>query len=173
MSPAYAHTDEQLDEWKLGWARRVIVSGLIVHWWDSQAVDLAAEYEDWATRHPRYFGRLAPTPTHTHPRAPQPSNVGSSVERWRPLVEAHFRAGDVDTALRIIACESRGNPDAKNPGSSAAGLWQFLKATWNRVAQSTGSPTYNERGPYDPTWATINAAWLRDRGSGWNQWECY
>lgn len=32
---------------------------------------------------------------------------------------------------RIEWCESKNNPLAKNPNSSASGLFQFLKGTWN------------------------------------------
>ncbi len=110
----------------------MVASGLVVHWWDSQADDIAAEYEDWANRHPRYFGRTVPTPTHTHPKAPQPPTMGSSVEQWRPLVETYFRPGDVDRALRIMRCESGGDPnimhDFSNP-ASASGLFQHLGNT--------------------------------------------
>jgi len=31
----------------------------------------------------------------------------------------------------IISCESGWNPNARNPGSSATGLGQFLTGTWN------------------------------------------
>lgn len=39
--------------------------------------------------------------------------------------------------LDVRHCESRGNYRAKNPGSSAAGGWQFLDSTWEEV---TGLP---------------------------------
>ena len=161
MSPVAAHTDDQLDAWIADWEWRV---------WDTGELSwtLMMQHGDMELRHPCYFRDQCPPPKRTTPAR----TYSGGVEQWRSLVATYFRPGDVDRALRIMACESGGNPDAKNSRSSAAGLWQFLKSTWNRAAQSTGSPTYNQGGPYDPTWATINAAWLRDRGSGWNQWEC-
>ena len=107
-------------------------------------------------------------PYHIRPVA---INHSDPVERWRPLVERHFAAGDVGTALRIIGCESGGDPDAKNAGSSAAGLFQFLKGTWDWVAPLTGSPSYVQGGPYDPEWAVINAAVLAE--DSWTHWNCY
>lgn len=99
------------------------------------------------------------------------SSFIADVERWRGLVEAHFRPEDVEWALRVMQCESRGNPDAKNPSSTAAGLMQFLRSTWDRVAAQTGSPSYADGGPFDPEWSIVNAAWLLDHG-GPTQWSC-
>jgi hypothetical protein len=152
------HPGPALDTWLEDWSDQTTL-GL--------SIELLDEYTDMATRHPGWFGRTVP---HTH--RPRRTYTGG-VEQWRPLVERYFRSSDVNTALRIIACESGGNPLAKNRSSSAAGLWQFLRSTWDRAAGNTGSPSYAAGGPYDPTWATINAAWLRARGSGWNQWECF
>jgi len=50
----------------------------------------------------------------------------------RVLVEAYFPAAWVDEALAVIECESRFNPVAKNPHSTASGLFQFLNSTWDR-----------------------------------------
>ena len=90
--------------------------------------------------------------------------------RWRPLIARHFPEAQVHKAMRVMRCESGGNPDAKNRSSTAAGLFQFLKSTWNRVARETGSPAYRD-GVYDPVWSVVNAAWLWEHG-GWRQWSC-
>ena len=48
-------------------------------------------------------------------------------------------AGVVDSAVggslvdRIVGVESGGNPDAKNPNSTATGLGQFIESTWLRM----------------------------------------
>lgn len=52
------------------------------------------------------------------------------VERWAPLVAEYFDHDDVDLALRIIACESGGQPNAKNRRSTASGLFQHLRGWW-------------------------------------------
>ncbi len=94
-----------------------------------------------------------------------------SVERWRSLVALHFPAEWTDWALRIIACESGGDPAAKNRRSSATGLFQFLRSTWNWVSEETGAPRYRDGGPLLPWWNVRNAAWLLDNG-GPAHWEC-
>ena len=144
--------------------------------WNTQEIEIIATGEwlaDWqqmAERHGCFFhGRCYRPGRSARPSIP----YKGSVEQWLPLVMSYFSGADVDIAMRIISCESRGNPNAKNRSSTAAGLWQFLRSTWDRAARATGSPSYSAGGPYDPVWATINAAWLRARGSGWNQWECY
>ncbi|MCK4782079.1 transglycosylase SLT domain-containing protein [Candidatus Parcubacteria bacterium] len=38
---------------------------------------------------------------------------------------------NIKTALRIAHCESRFDPNAKNPNSSATGIYQFMIGTWN------------------------------------------
>ncbi len=40
-----------------------------------------------------------------------------------------------DLAVRIAACESRLYARAKNPGSSAKGLYQFIDSSWQRYAK--------------------------------------
>ena len=169
IASLFLHTPTQLETWVDDWIDDALDVGVTIEAFD--------DFMDMARRHPQFFGRPVPPRDATSNKrvAASPSTTGTApagVEQWRSLVAAYF-PNEVETALRIIACESRGNPNAKNKGSSAAGLWQFLRSTWDRAAASTGSPTYSQGGPYDPVWATINAAWLRARGSGWNQWECY
>lgn len=42
---------------------------------------------------------------------------------------------DSETALRIAQCESGFNPLAKNPNSSASGVYQFISSTWGIVGE--------------------------------------
>lgn len=48
---------------------------------------------------------------------------------------------DPDTAIRIAYLESKLDPNAKNPNSSASGLFQFLSSTWGQYG--------NGRSPFD------------------------
>jgi len=110
-------------------------------------------------------------PAPATPRTVRVTRPPANVEAWRPLVAAYFPAGLVDEALAVLACESQGNPGAHNR-SGASGLWQFMPDTWDWVAGNTGSPSFDEDGPYDPEWATINAAWLWQHG-GPQHWTCW
>ncbi len=99
-----------------------------------------------------------------------------SVEQWRPLVEQYFPAERVQEAMRVMACESGGNPNAKNPTSTATGLFQFLTGTWAWSSVSAGWSGYSR---LDPEANIAVAAWLVDRsvrtnhpGGAWGHWEC-
>ncbi len=138
------------------WGYRTLTEGLTPY--------SLAEYDDMGKRHPAYFGRPVP---HTHPRR----TFTGSVEQWRPLVAAYFRAGDVDRALRIMACESGGDPNIQhdNKSSGAAGLMQHLPRYWASRSAAAG---FAGASIFDPTANVATAAWLRDQPGGWGHWEC-
>jgi hypothetical protein len=135
------------------------------------------QQEEW-----RRLAALAATTT-TAPTAPTTSPVPPPVEggafpppveRWRPLVEAHFAGDLVDQALSIIRCESYGDPDAVNPVSGAAGLFQHLPRYWPERAAAAGYPGASV---YDPEANIAGAAWLVavSEASGlpaWYFWTC-
>ena len=85
------------------------------------------------------------------------------VERWRSLVTAYFPAGEIDTALRVMACESGGNPDAYNP-SGATGLMQVM-GWW---APEYG---YQPADLFDPG-VNIEVAAAIWAVYGWEAWSC-
>lgn len=98
------------------------------------------------------------------------------VERWRPLIERYFPRERVDEALQIMACESRGDPEAKNPYSTASGLFQFLEGTWPGAARGAG---FGDADRFDPEANIAAAAWLVqhsiriDHPNGpWGHWAC-
>ena len=85
----------------------------------------------------------------------------------RPLVAAFFEPRHVDLALRVIRCESRGNPTAKNPTSSASGLFQHLGSLWDGRAAKAG---WEGADVFDPVANVAVAAWLVYEGGGWSHW---
>ena len=105
-----------------------------------------------------------------------PSTYIPAVEQWRNAVTTAILnyggpASDTDRFLRIMQCESRGQPDATNTSSGAAGLMQHMPQYWDQRAISAGYPGSS---PYDPT-ANINvSAWLiyQASGGGWQHWVC-
>lgn len=74
---------------------------------------------------------FGPRPARADEERFEPTYRGyDAVERWRPLVDQYD--WETNTALAVILCESRGNPEAVNPTSGAAGLFQLLG--WDRFA---------------------------------------
>lgn len=94
--------------------------------------------------------------------------MGSNVEQWRSLVAAYF-GSETDRALCIMSHESGGNPNATNPSSGAAGLFQHLPKYWSDRAAKAGRPGADI---YDPEANTAVAAWLQATG-GWTHWSPY
>lgn len=123
-------------------------------------------------RVPRTLEAQPPEPKATAQSLSPDQGMGSNVEQWRGLVEAYFPAGEVEKAMAVMACESGGNPNADNPSSSAAGLFQFLKSTWdNMVPIEVTGGSYSSGQVYDPEANVRAAAWLL-AAEGWSQWSC-
>lgn len=56
----------------------------------------------------------------------KPIKKVQSAEEWRDIVAKYFPADEVENALRIIFCESKGDPLAINSSSGATGLFQIM-----------------------------------------------
>ncbi len=125
-----------------------------------------------------------PPPPTTATTAPPPTSPPTTsgggwvfppaVEQWRGLVSQYFPASRVDEALRIIQCESLGDPNAYNPYSGASGLFQFIPSTWATTAPKAGFPNAS---PFDPVANIASAAWLANRYQElgqyyWQPWSC-
>ena len=157
------HPPVDLEEWVDEWVDDALTVGVTIELFD--------EYMDMATRHPRFFGRHvhAPSGRQTPARGLSVS-VPAGVEQWRSLVAQWFRPGEVDRALRIMACESGGNPNARNPRSSASGLFQHLAAKyWTARSAAAG---FAGASVFNPVANVATAAWLRDQRGGWSHWVC-
>ncbi len=104
-----------------------------------------------------------------HPELPPPARTYSDqVEQWRPLVGSHFAADDIPWAMRVMNCESKGDPRARNPRSSASGLFQHLARYW---AERSGKAGWEGADIFDPTANVAVAAWLFYSG-GPSHWTC-
>jgi len=97
----------------------------------------------------------------------QYSHVWELGFEWSDLVVSHFEPSDHLTAYKIIGCESWGISSAKNPTSTAKGLWQFIDKTWNWVSYKLQT----EGSAYDPHLSTHFAAFLKyQTPQGWGHW---
>lgn len=123
---------------------------------------------------------VTPTPTaSTATSLPPPPSIGTNpikpaVERWRSLVSSYFPPAWVEPALRIIQCESLGDPEAYNPYSGASGLFQFLPGTWAVISSKAG---FGGASAFDPEANIGTAAWLaayyQNLGRNpWTPWYC-
>ena len=97
------------------------------------------------------------------------------VERWRATsleaLSLYGQEHQVDRFLRVMQCESRGNPDAFNASSGASGLMQHLENYWPWRAKMAG---FEGASPFDPVANIYTSAWLlfEHRAGGWQHWEC-
>ena len=86
---------------------------------------------------------------------PRPAPPSSGPVDWKAIVARH--PWDVGVAERIVWCESRGNPNARN-SSGAAGLFQILGGPMDPVANvARAYDMYRTRG-WQP-WSTSRSCW--------------
>jgi hypothetical protein len=103
-----------------------------------------------------------PAPTTAKPKPKSPATVPAQTSQCSTSKAAAHACWDgligqynwnTTTAFNIMWCESRGNPNAKNPRSTATGLFQILN------------------GPYDPA-ANVKLAYEMYSKRGWQPWVC-
>lgn len=186
---AKAHTTEELEVWMRAWEGRNLLAldlsdemkGVLSVWPADEVDEIWGLFLfDMQERHPcskvmsTWEDSCVRVTTTTHPpRTAVNRDMGSNVEQWRPLVEKYFASDKVATAMCIMKYESGGNPNAKNRRSTAAGLFQFLKSTWDKVVprEVTGG-SYASGQVYIPEANVRAAAWLQ-ANAGWTQWSVY
>jgi hypothetical protein len=111
----------------------------------------------------------APPPVQPEPPralSPAPAPAPRPVEEWRSLVSAYFAPEDVDLALRVISCESGGDPNAQNRSSGAAGLFQHIPRYWEARVANAGMPGASI---FDPI-ANVAASAYLAYADGWGHW---
>lgn len=169
---AYGHTGAEIEAWEDDWNTRLhavvdqaALSGLSL----DQLRPLIEERIDFIERHSWHYN---PPPARSSSSRSAPrgnTGMGSNVEQWRSLVAAYFPAHELERALCIMSYESGGNPNATNPSSRAAGLFQHLPKYWSDRSAKAG---WAGAGIYDPTANVAVAAWLQGVG-GWTHWSPY
>ena len=104
-------------------------------------------------------------------KTPQRASGGlrQGVEQWRTLVAKHFPPNQVDTALRVMSCESGGNPNALNnnprTGDYSVGLFQIN--LFGNLANSRPSEEWLKVPENNISFAA------RMSRNGWGAWTCY
>lgn len=111
-----------------------------------------------------------PTPTPTLPPVDAPVVTAAAVtpaprftpwfgdvEQWRTLVASVFPASAVDAALRVMACESGGNPWATG-SAGERGLFQIHPLHFDST--------------YDPLGNVLAAYRISGGGASWAAWTC-
>lgn len=155
QTPAEAHTELEQDQWIEQWYETTIAKkGGIT----PEALSLLSSFRD---RHP-------PEVQISHALVVVRADYGSGVEQWRGLVTQFFPASEIETAMRVMECESRGDPYAYNR-SSASGLFQLVSHWYS------GRSEYPAFDPFDPVENIKAAAWLQSE-VGWALpagWACY
>ncbi len=92
----------------------------------------------------------------------------------RPYIEFVFDGHPVtspDAAVEVAMCESSLKPTARNPESTAGGVFQYLWGTWRWEAEYWGFPV-DPVHRFDPVLATVMTWRVVERDGGWKQWQC-
>jgi hypothetical protein len=114
----------------------------------------------------------APTPDVrlSEPTRPTESTLSAPIPDapYGELLAAYFPSEWLPWAVRVMFCESGGNPNATNPSSGAAGLFQHLPQFWPGRAAAAGFPGAS---PYDPEANIAASAYLLATG-GAQHWVC-
>ena len=103
-------------------------------------------------------------------------DFGPAVEQWRLLVKQaiqHFGGpvSDVPRFLRIMQCESNGDPNAYNESSGASGLMQHLHPPyWEARTRSAGYP---DASPFNAEANIYASAYIIYHSpNSWQHWVC-
>ena len=97
--------------------------------------------------------------TQNPPFPPQPQSPPDLSE----IVESYFPYPHTTAAMKVMMCESSGNPDAVGDGGDSLGLFQIQPKWWSD-RKPAGSP-------FDPA-VNIECAYNIWQEYGWKYWSC-
>ena len=182
VSPAQAYLQpdidwEAIEQWAYGYEYEMFENSAVVQWlqyWLGMEQDGIYGPQTNRAHRQRAMERGITVPIHEYVVPDQ--DFGPAVEQWRSeVVTAIARYGgpasDVSKFLRVMRCESGGDPDAYNEASGASGLMQHLSNYFPWRAKMAG---FEGASPFDPV-ANINtSAWLlyEHVAGGWQHWVC-
>lgn len=154
---AYAHPAEEIDAWHQAWLEEVDAAGGLT-------IELVDEYRDFTDRHQPSATIQRPTSLQTPTPPPPPRTYSAGVEQWRTSIAA-YAGWNVDTMLRIMACESGGNPYAVSH-TDDHGLLQIHYPIWGPHFGVTRDDLYVPA-------VNIDLAWRIYNQQGYGAWVCY
>ena len=168
---------EAVEEWTYSYEYELYENSTVVKWlqyWLGVEPDSIYGPDTNRAHRQRAMERGITVPIHEYVVPDQ--DFGPAVEQWRgEVVTAIARYGgpasDVSKFLRVMRCESGGDPDAYNEASGASGLMQHLSNYFPWRAKMAG---FEGASPFDPV-ANINtSAWLlyEHVAGGWQHWVC-
>ena len=102
------------------------------------------------------------------PEPPRYEQTSRGTARHADLVAEHFPPGEVATALRVMECESGGDPRATG-AVGEQGLFQIYPRFWRSLADRLYWPGVSLYAP-EVNVVTAAAIW---RAMGWRAWSCY
>lgn len=140
--------------------RRLILAGCILLL-PACSPGKAAEWLQWFSQDPVAASDWA----HQYEQTRATATAGRPCSQWYDLAwEAGFSPEQWRSPLSgFMFRESRCNPSAKNPSSSASGLLQIVKGTW---LSSCKDLPYE---PFDPA-LNLQCAFRLWKASGWSPW---
>jgi soluble lytic murein transglycosylase-like protein len=81
---------------------------------------------------------------------------------WKIRSMASDHSIDPDVAFALAVCESNLNPYAKNPSSSARGIYQFLTGTWEWIEADGSRDNAEEQVRQFMIWYPKNPQWWQE-----------
>lgn len=72
------------------------------------------------------------------------NHVPELMQQYAEYYVEHFDKENIDTAVRIGWCESRGKQSAYRSDNGDSGVMQFVSWTWNWVAEKYDLPVWND-----------------------------
>ena len=151
---ARAHTDAEQAEWHDAWIAEINTAGGLT----PELVEAFLAFEELHKPPPVRAVKAQPAPASSPPAGWSPG-----VEQWRPAIAAYD--WNVEIMLRIMSCESGGNPNAVSH-TDDHGLLQIHWPIWGPAFGYTRAQLH------DPA-TNIDVAYRVYKAQGYRAWVCY